>query len=62
MYFEIYKDARGEFRWRLKAGNHQVIATGGEGYSSKQACQKGIESVKKVTPETEVKDISAQEA
>ena len=59
MYFEIYKDARGEFRWRLKVGNHQVIATGWEGYSSKQACQKGIDSVKKLTPETEVKDLSA---
>ncbi|MDH2999127.1 hypothetical protein A1D22_04520 [Pasteurellaceae bacterium LFhippo2] len=60
MYFEMYKDARGEFRWRLKSGNHQVIATGGEGYSSKQACQKGIEAVKKVTPETVVKDLSVQ--
>lgn len=33
MYFEIYKDARGEFRWRLKAGNHQSIATSGESLS-----------------------------
>lgn len=61
MYFEIYKDARGEFRWRLKSGNHQVIATGGEGYSTKQACQKGIDAVKKVTVDTEVRDLSALE-
>lgn len=58
MYFEIYKDAKGEFRWRLKSGNHQTIATGGEGYATKQSCQKGIEAVKKVTAETEVKDLS----
>lgn len=60
MYFELYKDAKGEYRWRLKAANHVIIATGGEGYKTKQACQKGIDSVKKVTPETAVKDLSAQ--
>lgn len=60
MYFEIYKDAKGEFRWRLKAANHVIIATGGEGYSTKQACLKGIDSVKKVTTETTVKDLSVQ--
>lgn len=26
--FELYKDARGEYRFRLKAGNGEVIATG----------------------------------
>ena len=60
MYFEVYKDAKGEFRWRLKAGNHVVIATGGEGYTTKQACLKGIDSEKKVTSETDVKDLSVQ--
>ncbi|QGM80100.1 YegP family protein [Otariodibacter oris] len=62
MYFEIYKDARGEFRWRLKAANHMIIATGGEGYKTKQSCQKGIESVKKVTADTPVKDLSIEQA
>jgi uncharacterized protein len=32
----------------LKASNGQVIATGGEGYSSKAAAEGGIESVKRV--------------
>ncbi len=44
--FEIYKDKREEFRFRLKAGNGQTILTG-EGYSSKAGCNNGIESVKK---------------
>ena len=44
--FEIYKDKKGGFRFRLKAANNQVIATG-ESYSSKAGCLKGIESVKK---------------
>lgn len=61
MYFEIYKDAKGEFRWRLKSGNHQTVATGGEGYATKQSCQKGIEAVKKITAETEVKDLTKED-
>ena len=55
--FEIYKDKKGEFRWRLRAGNNQVIATG-EGYTTKAACKNGIESVKKNAPKAEVEDQS----
>jgi uncharacterized protein YegP (UPF0339 family) len=43
--FEVYKDGSAGFRFRLKAGNGEVIATG-EAYSSKAAALKGIESVK----------------
>lgn len=43
--FELYKDAGGKFRFRLKAGNGQVIAVG-EAYESKAAAMNGIESVK----------------
>jgi uncharacterized protein YegP (UPF0339 family) len=45
--FELYKSSNGEYRWRLVASNGQVVATGGEGYSSKAAAQGGIESVKR---------------
>ena len=44
--FEIYKDKRGEFRFRLKSSNGQTILTG-EGYSAKAGCDNGIASVKK---------------
>ncbi len=44
--FEVYADKAGEFRFRLKATNGQVIATG-EGYKAKASCLNGIESVKK---------------
>jgi len=44
--FEIYKDKREEFRFRLKASNGQTILTG-EGYKAKAGCTNGIESVKK---------------
>ena len=44
--FEVYVDKAGEFRFRLKATNGQIIATG-EGYKAKASCLNGIESVKK---------------
>ncbi len=44
--FEVYEDKGGEFRFRLKATNGQVIAVS-EGYTAKASCMNGIESVKK---------------
>lgn len=44
--FEVYADAAGEYRFRLKAPNGQQIAAS-EGYTTKAACLNGIESVKK---------------
>ena len=44
--FEIYADKAGEFRFRLKATNGQVIAVS-EGYVAMASCVNGVESVKK---------------
>lgn len=44
--FEVYTDKAGEFRFRLKATNGQVIAVS-EGYKAMKSCLNGIESVKK---------------
>jgi uncharacterized protein len=52
--FEVYADAKGEFRWRLKSANGQVIATGGEGYTSKSGVENGIAAVKRDAPEANV--------
>ena len=51
--FEVYTDKAGQFRFRLKARNGEVIAVS-EGYTSKPGCLNGIESVKKNAPEAEV--------
>jgi hypothetical protein len=53
--FELYEDASGKFRFRLKASNGQIIAVG-EAYESKSAAQKGIDSVKRNASEAEVVD------
>lgn len=46
MYFELFQDVKQEWRWRLKAVNHQIVATSGEGYTTKQNAEHGIELVK----------------
>ena len=44
--FEIYTDKSGQFRFRLKAKNGEIIATS-ENYKAKASCLNGIESVRK---------------
>ncbi len=51
--FEVYNDKAGEFRFRLKATNGQIIAVS-EGYKALAGCLNGIESVKKNAPEAAV--------
>ena len=51
--FEVYQDKAGEFRFRLKATNGQVVATS-EGYKKVASCLKGVESVKKNAAEAKV--------
>ncbi|NYT27855.1 MAG: YegP family protein [Candidatus Thiodubiliella endoseptemdiera] len=42
--FKVRKD--GEWYWRLKAGNNEPMAIGGQGFSSKQSILGSIENVK----------------
>ena len=51
--FEIYTDKAGETRFRLKARNGEIIATG-EGYKAKASCLNGVESVRKNAVDAEV--------
>ena len=44
--FEMYLDKKGEYRFRLKATNGQIIAVS-EGYTTEKNCLNGIESVRK---------------
>jgi uncharacterized protein YegP (UPF0339 family) len=48
--FEMFKDKAGEFRFRLKAGNGQIILAS-EGYKAKASCVNGIDSVKTNAPD-----------
>ncbi len=46
MYFYLYKDVAGFWRWTLYAANNLKIANSGEGYFNKADCQHAIELVK----------------
>ena len=51
--FEMYQDKAGEYRFRLKARNGEIIGVS-EGYTSKANCVNGVESVKKNAAEAEI--------
>ena len=51
--FVVYQDKAGEFRFRLKATNGEIIAVS-EGYTALASCLNGIESVKKNAVDAEI--------
>ena len=51
--FEMYVDKAGEFRFRLKATNGEIIAAS-EGYKAKESCENGIQSVRENAPVAEI--------
>ncbi len=57
MKFEIYRDVADEYRWRLRADNHKIIAHG-ESYKNKQDCLHCIDLVRDLGEETPVEDLT----
>ena len=53
--FELFKDKAGKFRFRLKAGNGEIIAAS-EAYNSKASAKKGIDSVRANAADAAVDD------
>jgi uncharacterized protein len=53
--FEIYRDESGEYRWRFRADNNEVLASG-EGYSSREGCEHAVQLIKEQAPRAEVTD------
>ncbi len=54
--FEYFKDKTGKYRFRLKAGNGEIIAVS-EAYNSLDSCLNGIESVKKNAPDASTVEV-----
>ena len=59
--FEVYKDKKGETRFRYRAANGEVMFSS-EGYKAKASAMKAIESIKKNTPTAPVEDEPAKKA
>lgn len=55
--FEVYQDKAGKFRFRLKAGNGEVVA-GGEAYESKAGAVNGTEAVQRAAAGATVVDLT----
>ncbi|WP_135663210.1 DUF1508 domain-containing protein [Halorhabdus rudnickae] len=55
--FEIYEDAGGKWRWRLRHRNGNILADGSQGYNDWSAARDGIESVKRNAPNAETEDV-----
>lgn len=45
MRFEVYEDKRGQWRWRLRAANGKLLASPGQGFASRQACEKSVSTI-----------------
>lgn len=54
MYFAMFKGQNGQWYWHLRAVNHKVIATGGEGYHHESDCLHAIGLVMDTNRQTPV--------
>lgn len=59
MRFELYRDAKGEWRWRLRARNGEIVAESGEGYVRREDCEHGIALVRQ-SAEAPIVDMTTQ--
>lgn len=55
--FEVYQDKAGEFRFRLKAGNGEIVAVG-ESYPTRAGARQGCDAVKRAAAEARIEDVS----
>jgi len=54
--FEVYQDNAKKWRFRLKAGNGEIVATG-EAYESREGARKGCEAVKNAAKDVTVIEV-----
>ncbi|PQJ36792.1 hypothetical protein BSZ35_00105 [Salinibacter sp. 10B] len=55
-WFELYQDDEGEYRWRLRAPNSEIIAVASEGYHNRGDARSGIELLQNQGPVAEIID------
>lgn len=60
MYFILFKDVQGQWRWNLNSANHKIIATGAEGYNNKQDAIHGIDLVRNGAAKANIYDKSQE--
>jgi uncharacterized protein YegP (UPF0339 family) len=58
LVFEVYKDKSGEFRFRLKDGEGNLLAISAKGYDKKAGCQTVIDAIKRDAAKAKVEDVA----
>lgn len=56
--FQVFRDKMGQFRFRLRARNGEIIGVS-EGYAEKIGCLAGIESVRRNAPLADIATLEA---
>ena len=52
--FEAYEDISGNWRWRLWAGEDEIVACSGEAYSSQASALRAAEAVQAAAPDAAI--------
>lgn len=58
--FQIFRDSRGHYRFRLTAPNSEVIAVS-EAYTTKNGCRHGIRAVRDNAAAAAVEDLTERD-
>jgi hypothetical protein len=56
--FEVYEDKAGKHRFRLKAANGEIVATG-EAYESKSSAKSGCEAVQRAANGAQIVEVGS---
>jgi hypothetical protein len=56
VHWEVYRNKKNEWRWRLRAANNKVIASSGEGYINHKDMVKAMKLVAGVDENTPVRE------
>lgn len=62
MKFELYEDAAGEWRWRLKAKNGRTVADSGEGYRGQGNARRAVKAFRHVVYSAEIVVVPKEQA
>lgn len=57
MTFEVYQDAAGEYRWRLKEANGRIMGDSGQGYTRKGDCYDAIGKLRLGVPHASIQEV-----
>jgi uncharacterized protein YegP (UPF0339 family) len=54
--FQYYTDVAGEYRWRFRANNGEIIAMSSESYKALDSCKRSIEIIQTLSATATVED------